>query len=341
MISELDILAVCSGHVNANFCVYTHKNLDERKITESDAYNVRKKERNSVSTRLKQNMTHTIMGHTPVRERKARTVMKNTLFRWTIWGKSAFEMRQSLLYYFLLVRIFYASPQKLARPLGMPIIYLPWQWSRRSLMTYFFTKNWTKRRVNSRRLRWYDIWLAFINSMEVIKRPYYKFPFLHDNGKAPLGFHRDSIEPRMLLVQLQSVPAPWAHSALSQQQFARHATQHLPRQIVQGRTACCHHRREWAPSWTKEGCSCSILQTGSARLWWSWWSTLSAGKANPGQFVRRLPLTTAPFSSRILHSVTSVYYLSDDSQTLCRVLANKEFKLDGFLSPGHARMTGW
>ena len=36
---------------------------------------------------------------------------------------------------------------------GMPFVYLPWQWSLRSPVSYFSTKKCTKRRVNFRRSR--------------------------------------------------------------------------------------------------------------------------------------------------------------------------------------------
>ena len=80
----------------------THKNLTVRKIMEvlRTAY---AKIRDSVSTRLKLHTRLTIMEHMRVRERKARIVCEEHYISLNL--KGAFEMRQSFLYFFSLVRI--------------------------------------------------------------------------------------------------------------------------------------------------------------------------------------------------------------------------------------------
>ena len=79
----------------------THKNLAVRKIMEamSTAY---AKKRDSVSTRLKQNVTQTIT------ERKRASFAKNIYFAESfdeLSGKGAFEMRHSFLYFVSSLRI--------------------------------------------------------------------------------------------------------------------------------------------------------------------------------------------------------------------------------------------
>ena len=80
----------------------THKNLAVRKIMEAMRTAYAKKKRESVSKRLKQNMTQTITERTRVCERKARIVCEDFI---SLNLKGAFEMRHSFLYFFSLVRI--------------------------------------------------------------------------------------------------------------------------------------------------------------------------------------------------------------------------------------------
>ena len=100
----------------------------------SDAYIGRNKCGNSVSTHLRQNMTHTITKRTRVCERKARIVrgeqfispnrLTNAVVR--VLSKRVLCFSISFLWYALpslyanfsstCVRVPYASPQKLARP---------------------------------------------------------------------------------------------------------------------------------------------------------------------------------------------------------------------------------